>query len=136
MSPEQAEGRKLDGRSDIFSFGSVLYEMVTGRKPFTGDSRLASLAKILNEDPRPPNQLAVSISPDLEKIILRCLRKEPTRRYQTMADLKVALEDVAAESGSGPQARAPSWQPWAWAWAGLLPILLVAGFFAWQRWWV
>src|SRR5437762_12421634 len=85
MSPEQAEGRKLDGRSDIFSFGSVLYEMVTGRRPFTGDSRLSMLSKILNEDPTPPVKLAASIPPELEKIILRCLRKDPGRRYQTMA---------------------------------------------------
>ena len=99
MSPEQAEGRKLDGRSDIFSFGSVLYEMVTGRKPFTGESRLSILTKILNEDPTPPSQLAASIPPELEKIILRCLRKDPARRYQTMADLKVALEDVEAGVG-------------------------------------
>src|SRR2546430_10609528 len=114
MSPEQAEGRKLDGRSDIFSFGSVLYEMVTGRKPFSGDSRLSMLSKILNEDPTPPAQLASSIPPELERIILRCLRKDPARRYQTMADLKVALEDVREETGSGKQVRrAPSPRPLA-----------------------
>ena len=105
MSPEQAEGRKLDRRSDIFSFGSVLYEMVTSRKPFTGDSRLAMLTKILNEDPTPPGQLAPSIPPELEKLILRCMRKDPARRYQTMADLKVTLEDLEAESASAPQAQ-------------------------------
>ena len=135
MSPEQAEGRKLDARSDIFSFGSVLYEMVTGRKPFSGDSRLALLTKILNEDPRPPSQLAASIPTDLEKIILHCLRKDPARRFQHMADLKVALEDVELDSASGQQAvtaAAPS--RWRWAWAGLLPVLLLAGFFGWQRW--
>ena len=66
MSPEQAEGREVDARSDIFSFGSVLYEMVTGRKPFAGDSRLSLLSKIVSEDPRPPGQLAPSIPPDLE----------------------------------------------------------------------
>src|SRR5713226_181020 len=137
MSPEQAEGLKLYVRSDIFSFGSFLYEMVTGRKPFTGDSRLAMLTKILNEDPTPPGQLAAAIPPEMEKLILRCLRKDPARRYQTMADLKVALEDLEAESASGtqsqlPPVRAPSRRHWAWA--GLLPVLLVAGFFAWQAW--
>jgi serine/threonine protein kinase len=130
MSPEQAEGRKLDGRSDIFSFGSVLYEMVSGRKPFTGDSRLAMLTKILNEDPKSPGELATSVPPELEKIILRCLRKDPARRYQTMADLKVALEDVSQDSGLRKPARAAS----RWAWAALLPVLLVGGFFAWQAW--
>jgi len=132
MSPEQAEGRKLDGRSDIFSFGSVLYEMVTSRKPFTGDSYLAILTKILNQDPAPPGQLAAAIPPELEKIILRCLRKDPARRWQNMADLKVALEDVQEESGAGQKARAPSRRRWAWA--ALVPVLLAAGLFAWRAW--
>ena len=101
MSPEQAEGRKIDARSDIFSFGSVLYEMVTGRRPFIGESPLSILAKILNDDPAPPSQIAAAASPDVERTILRCLRKDPARRYQTMADLKVALEDLAADSAAG-----------------------------------
>src|SRR5688500_18639031 len=100
ISPVQAKGRKLDGRSDFFSFVTVLYEMVTGLKPFTGESRLSLLTKIVNEDPRPPSQLAASIPPDLEKIILRCMRKDPLRRFQTAADLKVALEDVELDSAS------------------------------------
>jgi eukaryotic-like serine/threonine-protein kinase len=132
MSPEQAEGRKLDGRSDIFSFGSVLYEMVTGRRPFIGDSRLSILSKIVNEDPKSPSELATSIPPELEKIISRCLRKDPARRYQTMADLKVALEDVSQESGSRKPAQAPSRRRWAWA--ALLPALLIAGLFTWRNW--
>jgi serine/threonine protein kinase len=129
MSPEQAEGRKLDARSDIFSFGSVLYQMVTGRRPFTGDSRLSILTRILHED---PPQLAASIPPELEKIILRCLRKDPARRYQTMADLKVALEDVAEESGSGTQVR-PRLR-FRWTRAALLPALLLAGSYVWREW--
>src|SRR5215471_9066740 len=103
MSPEQAQGHKLDGRSDIFSFGSVLYEMATGRRPFTADSRLALLSKIVNEDPAPPTQFA-ALPLELEKVILRCLRKDASRRYQTMADLRVALEDLEIEA-SGPQSQ-------------------------------
>jgi Tol biopolymer transport system component/tRNA A-37 threonylcarbamoyl transferase component Bud32 len=132
MSPEQAEGRTLDARSDIFSFGSVLYEMVTATKPFTGDSPISILARVLTEEPQPPSQFAPSIPPDLEGIILRCLRKDPARRYQTMADLKVALEDVDEESSSRRPIGTLSLRRWAWA--ALVPMILAAAFFAWQAW--
>src|ERR1700758_1383525 len=92
MSPEQAEGKKVDARSDIFSFGSVLYEMTTGQKAFQGDSKMSTVAAILNKDPKRVTELAASIPAELERIITRCLRKDPSRRFQTMADLKVALE--------------------------------------------
>jgi eukaryotic-like serine/threonine-protein kinase len=134
MSPEQADGRRLDGRSDIFSFGSVLYEMVTGRKAFSGESRLSVLAKILNEDPAPPSRLTAAVPPDLEKAILRCLRKDPARRFQTMADLKVALEDLALDSTIAQHARPSSRRSlfeWRWAIAGLVPVLIIAAYFAW-----
>ncbi len=62
MSPEQAEGKKIDARSDIFSFGAVLYEMITGRRPFAGDSQLSMLAKILNEEPAPPRTIITGIA--------------------------------------------------------------------------
>jgi serine/threonine protein kinase len=133
MSPEHAEGRKLDGRSDIFSFGSVLYQMITGRRPFTGDSRLSIVAKILNEDPAPPKRLAASTPPELEKIILRYLRKDPARRYQTMADLNVALQDVQEESGSVTEVRHVPVQR-RWSWGALLSVLLFSGVFAWWAW--
>ena len=101
MSPEQAESRKIDARSDIFSFGAMLYEMVTGRKAFHGDTRLSTLSAILRDDPKPMNDAAEAVPRDLQKIITRCLRKDPARRFQTMADLKVALEEVREESESG-----------------------------------
>jgi eukaryotic-like serine/threonine-protein kinase len=83
MSPEQAEGRTLDARSDIFSFGTVLYEMTTGRRTLRGDSTISILAKVLNEDPAPPAQLALAVPSDLEKIVLRCLRKGLGRRLSS-----------------------------------------------------
>jgi serine/threonine protein kinase len=101
MSPEQAEGKKVDGRSDIFSFGALLYEMVTGRRAFQGDSKLSTLSAILREEPKAAGQIAEGLPRELERIIARCLRKSPERRFQTMADLKVALEELKEESDSG-----------------------------------
>ena len=98
MSPEQAEGKQIDARSDIFSFGAVLYEMVTGRRAFHGDSKLSTLSAILKEEPGP---LAPEVPRDLEKIIVRCLRKDPGRRYQHADDLKLALVELKEESDSG-----------------------------------
>ena len=94
MAPEQAEGRPTDARSDVFSFGAVLYEMVTGRRAFEGATKMATIAAILEREPKPPSEINARVSRDLEKVITRCLRKDPERRWQTMADMKVALEDV------------------------------------------
>jgi len=93
ISPEQAEGKNLDGRSDIFSFGSVLYEMSAGRRAFQGETKLSTLSAILREEPKPASELAPAVPRDLEKIIQRCLRKDPERRYQSMKDVKIALEN-------------------------------------------
>jgi Tol biopolymer transport system component len=110
MSPEQAEGKKVDARSDIFSFGAVLYEMLTGQRAFQGDSQMSTLAAILHKEPKPVKEAAASIPRDLEKVIERCLRKDQGRRWQTMADLKVALQELKEESDSGKLAAAPAAQ--------------------------
>jgi serine/threonine protein kinase len=101
MSPEQAAGKPVDARSDIFSFGSVLYEMVTGQRAFQGDSKMSILAAVLNQEPKPASEISKALPQDLGKIITRCLRKDPNRRFQHMADLKVALEELKQESDSG-----------------------------------
>jgi Tol biopolymer transport system component len=101
MSPEQVESTKLDARSDIFSFGAVLYEMVTGRRAFHGHSRLSTLSAILKDDPKPLNSILPDVPRDLERIISQCLRKNPERRFQHMDDLKLALLDLKEESESG-----------------------------------
>jgi len=106
MSPEQASGGAVDARSDIFSFGAVLYEMVTGRRPFAGASSAELLAALLKEQARPPSELVADLPRDLERIILRCLRKEPERRFQHMVDVRIELQEVKEESDS--QASAPA----------------------------
>jgi serine/threonine protein kinase len=105
MSPEQAEGKKVDARSDIFSFGAVLYEMVTGQKAFEGDSKIATLAAIVKQEPKAVSQLVPDIPIDLEKIINRCLRKDPDRRFQHVSDIKVALQELKEDSDSGVVAK-------------------------------
>lgn len=90
MSPEQATGRKLDARSDIFSFGCVLYQMATGRRAFDGDSSIEVMHGIVHESPRRPTEL-VALPPELEDLILRCLEKEPASRFQSMEEVGAAL---------------------------------------------
>src|SRR5258706_821273 len=98
MSPEQAQGLKLDNRSDIFSFGALLYEMLTGRRAFRGETQASTIAAVLNREPEP---VAETTPRELDRILQRCLRKDPARRFQTMADLKVGLEELKDESDSG-----------------------------------
>jgi serine/threonine protein kinase/Tol biopolymer transport system component len=101
MSPEQAEGKRVDARSDIFSFGSLLYEMVTGRRAFRGETGLATLSAIVKEEPEAVSTIAADTPPELEKLIARCMRKDPERRIQHMVDVKLALEELTEESQSG-----------------------------------
>jgi len=110
MSPEQAEGKKVDARSDIFSFGVVLYEMLTGQQPFQGDSHLAILSAILKEEPSPVIEIAGSMPTELETIVSRCLRKDRDRRFQHAADLRVALEEVSEALRPASVAAAPGAQ--------------------------
>src|SRR6516164_9267384 len=101
MSPEQAQGKPVDARSDIFSFGAVLYEMVTGQKAFHGDTRASVMASVLKDEPKAARALTEGLPRELERIILRCLRKDLDRRSQSMAEIKLALEELIEESASG-----------------------------------
>jgi len=107
MSPEQARGRALDGRSDLFSLGLVLYEMATGRPAFSGATSAVIFEAILDRAPIPPLRLNPALSPDLERIILRCLEKDPKLRYQTAADLVADLRRYKRDSDSGRSASRP-----------------------------
>ncbi len=108
MSPEQAAGKKVDARSDIFSFGTVLYEMATGRRAFQRETKMSTLGAIMHEEPPP---IGEGVPPDLEKLITRCLRKDPERRVQHMGDVKLALEDLKEESESGKLPGRPPVRP-------------------------
>jgi len=100
MSPEQVRGQEADHRSDIFSFGVILYEMLSGRRTFGGESSMEVMNAILKEEPQELGETNAKISPALEKIVRRCLEKKPERRFQTASDLGFALEALSTPSGS------------------------------------
>jgi eukaryotic-like serine/threonine-protein kinase len=95
MSPEQAQGQAVDPRSDVFSFGAVLYEVLSGRQAFRGDTPLATLTAVVNREPPP-----LDVPAALQRIVSRCLAKEPRARFQSMADVIVALEQISVVQGS------------------------------------
>ncbi len=107
MSPEQIEGRAIDARSDIFSFGVVLYEMVTGRRPFEGDSRISLMAAIVGREPPAPSTLQALVPPALDRVIARCLAKDPEDRWQDARDVAAELRWLS-DAGSGATTAAPA----------------------------
>ena len=94
MSPEQARGNRIDARSDIFSFGAVLYEMITGVQAFRGDDQLSILASLARDEPEKITAIAPLTPIELERVILRALRKDPERRWQSMADMKRLMAGI------------------------------------------
>jgi Tol biopolymer transport system component len=127
MSPEQAEGQTVDARSDIFSFGSVLYEMVTGHRAFEGKSVPSVLAAILRDEPAAVRERLPAVPVELERVIARALRKKPERRFQSMADLKVALVDLKEELESGTAITADRISKHPARWRALVAALVVLG---------
>lgn len=145
MSPEQVRSEPIDHRSDIFSFGTVLYEMLSGRRAFQRDSAVETLNAILKDEPTELTESNSRINPSLEKIVRRCLEKKPERRFHSAHDLGFALEALTAPSDSGLQTTTASpaikqndwrmlaplrklWVAWAVALVCML-LLLTAGWF-------
>ncbi len=136
MSPEQLEGREVDGRSDIFSLGAVLYEMVTGRRAFEGKSQLSLISAILEKEPEPISALKPLTPPILDRIIQKCLAKQPDERWQSASDLATQLKwlsDTSASSSAAmPVAETTRKRiPWL-AVAGCVLLAILSGAVAWM----
>jgi serine/threonine protein kinase/Tol biopolymer transport system component len=135
MSPEQAEGKSLDARSDIFSFAAMLYEMIAGKRPFQGDTPLTTIAAILHKEPEPFGSIVdPTAHPEIrqvEKVVARGLRKDRQSRWQSVADMKIALEDALEERERAPSSTAAR-RHYAWL-PGLIGIVLVVSGVAFWR---
>src|SRR5258706_8006456 len=128
MSPEQTRGENLDGRSDIFSLGSVLYEAATGRLPFQGASMLAVMHEIATRVPPAPSSLRAGLPPDFDRVVERALAKNRQDRYASAAELVGALQTLgpAPASATMPVAPAPPKRWWRLAGAAVVVALLIA----------
>jgi eukaryotic-like serine/threonine-protein kinase len=104
MSPEQVRGQKADHRADIFAFGAILYEMLTGRRAFQKPTAAETMTAILNEDPPAVSQSAPNIAPALQRVVHRCLEKNREQRFQSASDLAFALEALS-DSNVAPSKR-------------------------------
>ena len=124
MSPEQIEGKRLDARSDIFSYGLILYEMLSGKRAFRGSGTADIFASILRDNPVPLRETAQTVPSELERVVSRCLKKDPDRRFQHIDDVRVELQEIRDELESGVL---PQYAPvkhkrrnWPWSLVGAL----------------
>ena len=108
MSPEQVRGKPADARSDIFSFGAILYEMLSGQRAFKGDSAADTMSAILKEDPPDLSVTNQNVSPGLERIVRHCLEKNPEQRFQSARDLAFDLDALSNVSAPTPDLGPPT----------------------------
>ena len=140
MSPEQAEGKQSDHRSDIFSLGVVMYEAITETRPFKGDNYASIVSELLTKEPENVGELKAEIPTMLVRLIMKCLRKEPRRRYQSMSEVRVILKEINSAVESGASLSTPSQKATyksngssLWRFAGLAALILLAcGFVYWS----
>lgn len=134
MSPEQVKGQALDARSDIFSFGAVLYELLSGHRPFEAPTAAETISAVLTADPPPLSAHGVAVPPDVERVLRECLRKDRDQRAQSMREVRLALESVrrALESGGIVVQRNDAARPSrAGLFAAVGTVILVAAGYAW-----
>jgi serine/threonine protein kinase len=138
MSPEQAEGLKVDARSDIFSFGAVLHEMVTGHRAFEAESTVATLSAVLRDEAKAVREIVPEVPVELDGLIARCLRKRPDERWQTMSEVAAALLKITtkleAPASPAPVAAIPKQRSARMLWlSGVMAVLAVAIAGAWWQ---
>src|SRR5690349_11377827 len=107
LSPEQARGSRVDPRTDIFSFGAILYEMLTGSRAFGGDTAADTLAQVLTASPAPPSEIDREIPPALDRIVLHALERDPDQRFQAMRDIAFMLEGLTTTTAAAALLPAP-----------------------------
>jgi eukaryotic-like serine/threonine-protein kinase len=130
MAPEQIRGREVDARTDIFAFGCVFYELITGVRAFRADSVNEAMAAVLEREPEPAVQIQPKLTPELAHVLDRCLAKDPAERWQTAADLRRELGWAVRTAPGVAEGRRLSWLPWSLA---ALALVLSAGQFLWFR---
>jgi eukaryotic-like serine/threonine-protein kinase len=120
MSPEQARGERVDARSDLYSTGCLLYELLTGRPPFTGDSPVAIAYQHVNEDPVPPSRAGPAVPAWADAIVLKALQKDPAQRYQSAGEMRNDIQRALA----GAPVAAPKRKAWPWVTLAVVIVVL------------
>jgi serine/threonine protein kinase len=131
MSPEQIEGQEADARSDIFAFGVVLYELIAGRRPFTGTSQTSLIASILGTKPQPLHELQPLTPAGLADVVQTCLEKDPEKRWQSAREVKHALKWISTQA---PSIAARATKPRLWQGVAALLTLITVSLLAWMFW--